>query len=616
MRSTYNARRNTTGHGANTGAIIFPFSRGKVGNFVQDQPLHENAFSSDPFLIQNLKRLIPKDMFSAIEPDLNSFGRRVSTDIWRLGQECAINEPYLNQTTAWGQKVDEIVTCDAWKQQKRISAEEGLIAIAYERKFAEFSRLYQMVKLFLYSPASGLYSCPLAMTDGAAKTIESNGLVDSQHEPFSHLTSRDPDKFWTSGQWMTEKRGGSDVAEGTETVAVAHESGDNQYRLYGYKWFSSASDSDMTLTLARVVNPEGTFTPGTKGISMFLLRTRDSRGCLNGLEVVKLKNKLGTRQLPTAELLIDGAVAEKISVDGRGIASISTMLAVSRLHNVISSVSGPRKLLSLARDYATRRHAFGRSISKHPLHLQTLSRMETEVRGCTVLLLDLALKIGLDDCKKISDEDALLLRVMTPVAKMYTAKKAVQLTSEGLECFGGQGYIEDTGLPGFLRDAQVLPIWEGTSSVISLDVLRAMKNSNGEALLAFKSHVLQICKESSSDTELKGFCEQIEKSLEGIVGFVMNCSSKLETAARDFTVSLAQIYIAALLMEHARFSRVSNDASRGMAVFTLQQWMLRDLAPVLSRNNMGAFDVDSQSHSAFIYEGYDADNLLEPTFTR
>ncbi len=189
-----------------------PFSRAKVGEFVQEQPFHENAFLSDQFTIENLKRLMPNEVYSEIEPDLTNFGQRVSTDIWNLGQECAVNEPYLKQTTAWGQKVDEIVTCNAWKEQKKISAREGLIAIAYERKFAEFSRLYQVVKLSLFSPASGMYSCPLAMTDGAAKTIESHGLTERYHDEFGHLTTRDADKFWTSGQWMTEKRGGSDVA--------------------------------------------------------------------------------------------------------------------------------------------------------------------------------------------------------------------------------------------------------------------------------------------------------------------------------------------------------------------------------------------------------------------
>ena len=173
---------------------------------------------------------------------------------------------------------------------------------------------------------------------------------------------------------------------------------------------------------------------------------------------MKMKNKLGTRQLPTAELLLDGVSARLVGEAGRGVAAISTMLSITRLHNTASAVGFSRKMLSLARDYATRRAAFGTSISSHPLHLQTLARMEVEVRGCCALFLDLAHKLGCEELGAISDEDLLLLRLLGPVAKMYTAKSAVAVTSEGLECFGGQGYIEDTGIPTLLRDAQVTSI--------------------------------------------------------------------------------------------------------------------------------------------------------------
>ena len=350
------------------------FSRANVGKFVQPEPHHENAFTSDSFLQSYLRRVIPKDIMDTIEPDLSMFGERCATDIYALGQECEVNPPYLVQSTAWGRRVDHIITCQAWKEQKRISAKEGLIAIPYERAEGEFSRLYQISKLFMYSPASGLYWCPLAMTDGAAKTIESQNL--NLPEAFSHLTSRDPALFWTSGQWMTEKRGGSDVGQATETVAV-HQGG-NCYKLYGYKWFSSATDSDMALTLARVVDTMGEVQGRSKGISMFFLKTKQADGSLNNIEVVKMKNKLGTRQLPTAELLLDGVDAELISQPGRGIASISSMLTITRLHNITSSVGAMRKIVSLARDYATRRKAFGDSIDNQPLHIQTLSRMEVK----------------------------------------------------------------------------------------------------------------------------------------------------------------------------------------------------------------------------------------------
>merc|ERR1719305_561175 len=228
-----------------------------------------------------------------------------------------------------------------------------------------------------------MYSCPLAMTDGAAATIKALGLQSDMEEAWSGLTSRDPNEFWTSGQWMTEPRGGSDVNSSTETVAVPDEEG--KWRLHGYKWFSSATDSDMALTLARVVR-DGRI----GGLSMFYLKTRGEDGQLNGIQVAKMKNKLGTRQLPTAELLLDGTEAAMVGEEGRGIASISSMLTVTRLHNTAAAVGSMRKVSSLARDYATRRQAFGKRLAEHPLHIQTLARMEVETRGCLVLLLELA----------------------------------------------------------------------------------------------------------------------------------------------------------------------------------------------------------------------------------
>ena len=598
-------------------AVAGMFSHSKVGDFIQEQPHHQNAFLSDRFLVRVLERMMPVGVYNAVKDDLIQFGNRVSSDIWNLGQECAANEPYLHKTSAWGRRVDELVTCQAWKQQKRISAEEGLVAIAYHREFGEFSRLYQVCKLYMYSPASGLFSCPLAMTDGAARTFESNGLLPAYQDIFSHLTTRDPEQFWTSGQWMTERRGGSDVATGTDTVAMKESGGGHGYRLYGYKWFSSATDSDVALTLARIADGDGRVVPGTKGVSMFLLKTRDESGQLNGIEVVKLKNKLGTRQLPTGELLLDGASAEIVSPVGRGIAGISSMLTITRLHNIISSVAGPRKLLSLARDYATRREAFGQSIYAHTLHLQTMARMETEVRGCTILMLDLAHKTGLEECGLISDEDALIFRLMMPVAKMYTAKRAVELTSEGLECFGGQGYIEDTGIPAFLRDAQVLPIWEGTSSVMSLDMLRAIEKTNGDALKALKSRITHIVASTSSHSDLSIVGKNIRQKLDDLVSFAEEEPNKMGEAARDFATSLAQIYIATLLVGHASSLRnYTSHADQHSDIMAIKAWMHRDLAPAVTQNKGGAYGTSNEQTFDFVYDGYSKNELIAPTFVR
>ena len=536
------------------------------------------------------------------------------------GQQCEHEPPFLKSTSTWsGDGSHTLVTSPAWKAQKEIAAKEGLVAIGYEKKIHQFSRycciaatsfftsriihlhrVYQAVKLMLYAPASGLYSCPLAMTDGAAKTLlNSDQTLPEVSEAFERLTSRDPQKFWTSGQWMTEQRGGSDVHKGTETIATPIEDKPGWFTLNGKKWFSSATDSDMSLLLARKSLDES--------LSMFFLRTRDPESNeLNGIRIAKLKNKLGTRQLPTAELVLNGAKARLLSEEGRGIAKISSMLGITRLHNIISSVGYQRKMTSLALDYSTRRVAFGKKIAHHPLHLKTLAEMKVEARGNTVLMLDLARQQGLEDYGNIGDVDKLLLRLMMPVAKLYTAKKAVAIASEGIECFGGQGYIEETGIPGMLRDAQVLPIWEGTSNVMALDVLRAMAKTKGEALRAFKnrvSNILQLAGKSN-DPAITTALQFVKSALYGLIDFTSQNQSEvsvMEMAGRDFAFSLAHIYVGSLLMEHALATGNDLDA------ITARQWIIsRDMCPVVTNQKANAYRLQREGNHIreLAFEGY------------
>jgi len=551
------------------------FSFAKHGNFLQAEPKHQNSYTSDGFLQSYLRVHMPKEILSNIEPDLDRFGHECAHEIWDLGQQCEQNPPYLRQYNAWGGRIDEIVTCPAWKQQKRVAAKEGLISIPYKNEQDIYSRLYQCSKLYMYSPASGLYNCPLAMTDAAAKTIHSLKL--DLPEAWNHLTSRDPNLFWTSGQWMTERQGGSDVGQGTETLAVPQQ--DGSYKLYGYKWFSSATDSDMTMTLARVVDSQNSTVSGGKGISMFYLKIRNQDGALNNIQVVKLKNKLGTRQLPTAELLLDGADATLVSPEGRGIPSISSMLTISRLHNGISSAAIMRKMVSLARDYSTRRKAFGDIIANQPLHVQTLARMEVETRGCSILMFELARLLGQQDNNSISDQDLLLLRLMTPVAKLYTAKQAVAVCSEGLECFGGQGYIEDTGIPALLRDAQVLPIWEGTTNILSLDVVRAIAKTKGEVLKAFLAKITEVQHQAEKIENVGAGVDKIAGLVHQSFAIINKHPEILEFCARDLSFTLANTYIGTLLLEHALRTGHKIDVDVATA------WMDREMAPILNKRN-------------------------------
>ncbi|XP_029294688.1 acyl-CoA dehydrogenase family member 11 [Cottoperca gobio] len=576
-----------------------PFSRAKTGSFFQERPVLKNPFLEDALLRGYLRRHLPQE---AAFSDLCAFGERVANEVDEWGRECEVTPPRLVHFDPWGRRVDHIVTSSAWKRMKDLSAQEGLVAIGYERPFGEWSRVYQMSKLYIFSPSSGLYTCPLAMTDGAAKVIQSIGVSWPAHEAYSRLTSRQPERFRTSGQWMTERQGGSDVASGTETVAVPQT--DGSYKLHGFKWFTSATDADMTLTLARVQDRTGATAPGSRGLSLFYAEvSRDEGGRLRGIEVQRLKDKLGTRQMPTAELLLDGLPAHRISEEGRGVASIANMLTITRIHNSISAAAAMRRVVQLARDYATRRTAFGKLLKDHPLHIQTLARMEVETRGAFLLVMDVCRLLGREESGTATQLDAHLLRLLTPVVKLYTGKQAVAVVSEGLESFGGQGYIEDTGLPGLLRDAQVLSIWEGTTNVLSLDVLRCVARSSGMVLHAFFTHVKSLLAGASSVPSLTPALKAVDGALSELEDFVQVAATRapgyLELAARDLAYSLARIYTGALLIDHASWKGASSSDT-----YAALRWCEHDLCPVATKQARGCYDLSTPPlDAALVYDG-------------
>jgi alkylation response protein AidB-like acyl-CoA dehydrogenase len=410
------------------------------------------------------------------------------------------------------------------------------------------------------------------MTDGAARAIELYGSDELKRGALHHLTSSDPKQFWTSGQWMTERTGGSDVS-GTSTVAKPAGS---EYRLHGIKWFTSATTSQMAMTLARIEGaPEG-----SKGLSLFYVKLRDGDGKLQGIRVNRLKDKLGTRALPTAELTLEGCPATLLGSPGDGVKKISSLFNITRIYNSCCAVGYMRRAVALARDYALKRRAFGKLLSEHPLHLETLSKLQVEFEAAFHLTFRTVELLGKDETGKATPAESATLRLLTPLVKLYTAKQAVALTSEALEAFGGAGYIEDTGLPRLLRDSQVLSIWEGTTNVLSLDALRAIAKEN--AAEPFLDNI-ESRLGSIQTPELTPLIEKTRKAagtLRGHVEALVTASeSERQITARNFAYGMARTYAASLLIEFAEWS-----CKRGYgthALVSAKRWCSEELVPPL-----------------------------------
>jgi alkylation response protein AidB-like acyl-CoA dehydrogenase len=510
---------------------------------LQDPPRLGNEYDDDPLLREIVARLLPPEARRALEPELRELGELAGGRLFALQQEERLLEPRLVQWDPWGRRVDRIEVTPLWREAARLAAVHGLVATGYERRFGAASRPAQFALLHAVEPSLDVYSCPLAMTDGAARTLLFHGNAALIARALPRLTSRDPAQAWTSGQWMTERAGGSDVGR---SEAVAARDGET-WRLSGAKWFTSATTSEMALALAR---PEGN-PPGGKGLALFYLETRLPDGRPNGIAIQRLKEKLGTRKLPTAEVELDGALAVPVAGLGDGVRAIAPMLDVTRLWNAFAAAAGMRRALALAADYAGRRVAFGASLAHKPLHADTLLGLEAERTGALLLAFRAAELLGRIEAGVATEPERRAFRAVVLLAKLTTGKQAVAVASEALECFGGAGYVEDTGLPRLLRDAQVLPIWEGTTNVLSLELLRALREPGAPE--ALEAEVRQAAA-AARDPELGPPARVALAALERAMTWTRERRERpdaLEAGARRLALTLGRSLEAALACDHA-----------------------------------------------------------------
>jgi len=516
--------------------------------FNQPGPELGNQYDDDRVLRSYIRRVLPQDVRKDVEPELREMGELAGGELHRLQVADRPNEPRLTQWSPWGERIDAIELTDVWKRAHEVAAEKGVIATAYEAKHGALSRVHQFALAYLFNPPTDTFGCPLAMTDGAARTLLDSGNQALIDRAIPHLTSRDPKQMWTSGQWMTESTGGSDVGR-SETLARKDE--DGQWRLYGRKWFTSAATSEMALTLGR---PEGN-PEGGHGLAMFYVETHGDDGRLRNIRLARFKDKLGTRKLPTAELYLDGTPAELVKDTTGGVRDITPMLNITRTWNAVTAVSGMRHGIALARDYATKRVAFGAPLSEKPLHLDTLAAMQAELEAAFHLTFFVVELLGRMERGELDEAQQKLLRISTPIVKLVTGKQAGAVSCEALEAFGGAGYVEDTGLPALLRDAQVLSIWEGTTNVLALDTLRAMARGAGLEVLAME---VEACAEAASDPGLREAADIARKAVGHAEAWVHEAMGRgqehVEAGARRFALTLGRALELALLVRHAQWA--------------------------------------------------------------
>ena len=438
--------------------------------FFQDAPARANRFQTDPVFRSAFRRYVPELMQRRSQPALGgatvaawleSLGELAATRWPELAARAEASPPTLTRHDPWGRRIDRIEVAPEWTQLVEEGRAAGVVTLPYDGSLGRHGRILQFLALDLFMPVSATADCPLSMTDAAARVLlsESRELA-ARFVP--RLTARSDGM--TSGQWMTEREGGSDVGR-TSTIAKRHP--DGTWTLHGTKWFTSATTADLALVLAR---PEGAG-EGSRGLWLFCVELRNADGSWNGISVRRLKDKLGTKALPTAELDLDGTIAIPVG-DGGGVRRIAAMLNITRVHAAFGGIAALGDGLGLVRSYAASREAFGRPLRDLPLHRRWIAEQTARYEAASALGYHAADLLGASEHGEAPHE---LARVVIPLAKLFCARVGTDGASQIIESFGGAGYVEDTGIPRLLRDVHVNCIWEGTTSVMALDVLRALR---------------------------------------------------------------------------------------------------------------------------------------------
>jgi putative acyl-CoA dehydrogenase len=458
----------------------------------------------------------------------------------RLANE---NRPVLRTHDRYGNRIDEVDFHPAWHELMKMGVEHELHSLPWtsEEPFAHTARAALYVTAI---QAEAGFACPITMTFAVVPALRAQPELAAEWEPLLTATTYDPRLIAASekgsaiaGMAMTEKQGGSDVRANT-TVARALNGGGtggagSEYELSGHKWFCSAPMSDIFLVLAQA----------EEGLSCFLLPRILPDGSRNAFHIQRLKDKLGNHSNASSEIELHGAWARMVGEPGRGVPTIIEMVGHTRLDCVIGTAAGMRSGVVNAIHHAEHRQAFGRTLIDQPLMRNVLADLCLESEAATALAMRLARAYDEAHADARAGEDSsdaqLFKRVATAVGKYWVCKRAPNHAFEALECLGGNGYVEESGMPRLYREAPLASIWEGSGNVMSLDVLRALTRAP-RTLEVFLHEVEQA---AGADARLDARVEKLKGQFAD--------PATLQTRARHVVEGMALCLQGSLLVRHA-----------------------------------------------------------------
>ena len=437
--------------------------------FNQPPPLTGYDVADDPAMLSALRR----EGAGWAEDAVRELGRLAgSAQAQEHGRQANEYPPKLRTHDRFGHRVDEVEFHPAWHELMTVAVRHGLHAAPW-RDTRPGVHVARAAGFYVWSAVEAGHGCPVSMTYAIVPALRHAPALAERFEPLLAATEYDfglrpPEtkRGLLAGMSMTEKQGGSDVrANTTRAVPVKGDGdigGDRSYLLTGHKWFTSAPMGDLFLVLAQA--------PG--GLSCFLLPRVRADGTLNGMHLQRLKDKLGNRSNASAEVEYDEAVAWLVGEEGRGVRTIIEMVNMTRLDCVLGTATGMRAGVTMAAHHAAHRTVFGRKLAEQPLMTSVLADLAIESEATTMAAFRLA--GATDRAVRGDQQEAAFRRLALAATKYWVCKRAPAHAAEALECLGGNGYVEESGMPRLYREAPLASIWEGSGNVAALDALRAL----------------------------------------------------------------------------------------------------------------------------------------------
>ncbi|WP_435358179.1 acyl-CoA dehydrogenase family protein [Haloarchaeobius sp. DFWS5] len=519
---------------------------------------HVNYYELDRTFQREVARVLADDEHSWAAEQLADFGAVVGRTIADNADLVDDHGPELHTYDARGEVQNYVEYHPAQFENERLAYGAGIVSDSFEAppgRDEPMPLTHHLAMEYLLSYADPGFTCPVSMTAGVALVLDKYADSDPVLEDYyEKLVTRDGDANVEGAMFLTEKQGGSDV--GANETRAEHVAG-NEYRLTGEKWFCSNIDAEGTLVLART--PDAA--EGTKGLSLFLVpHTVD--GELNSQLYRRLKDKLGTISVPTGEVELDGATGYLVGEEGMGFRYMTDMLNLERLSNATASIAIVARCLLESKVEAANREAFGSPIQEYPLMKRDLVDMAVDHEAATAYVFEAGRVLS--ERERTDDEDAFrLMRVLVPIAKSRTARMAVDTASYAMEIHGGNGYVNDFVTHRLLRDAQVLPIWEGTSNILALDVLRALEREQAhEPLLA----AIQENLDEATHPALADAKSTVQAEYAGLGNALASLATEdseyAQLQAKKLADYIFEVFTGSLLLAEAQTEIEENDDAR------------------------------------------------------